>query len=246
MPEITIEKLAIGYIEKKFENVVLENFSATFDNGKFNVILGESGCGKTTLLKTIIGFYDYEGTIYFDGADVKNIKVQDRNLAYVDQKYALYPHLTVFDNIAFPLKLMHAGRDEIIERVTSLAKRLGIEATLTRKPKVLSGGQLQRVAIARALIKRPNLLLLDEPLSNLDPVVAADIRKLLKELAIELGITVIYVTHSFENALSVGDKIFIIRDGKAKFAGTPEELLESKDKLVLAYKQSISEKRKND
>ena len=238
MPEVKIENLKIGYLNKKTEIIVLNNFSATFENKKFSVILGESGCGKTTLLKTIIGFFNYEGKIFFDGVNIENTKVQDRDVAYVSQSYALYPHLTVFDNIAFPLKLLHAERLEIIERVTEMAKRLGIEDTLTRKPKVLSGGQLQRVAIARALIKKPSLLLLDEPLSNLDAISAAEIRRLLKSLVKEFGLTVIYVTHSVENAVALADKIFIIRDGEIKFSGDSNKLLKTKDPIVLAYKKT--------
>lgn len=238
MPEVKVENLKIGYVNKKTEIVVLNDFSVTFEDKKFSVILGESGCGKTTLLKTIIGFFNYEGKISFDGVDISNTKIQDRDVAYVSQSHSLYPHLTVFDNIAFPLKLLHAERVEIIERVTEIAKRLGIEETLSRKPKVLSGGQLQRVAIARALIKKPSLLLLDEPLSNVDSISAAEIRRLLKSLAKEFGLTIIYVTHSVENAIALADKIFIIRDGKIMFSGNSSELLETNDPIVLAYKKT--------
>jgi len=235
MPEIQIKNLKIGYLDKKSEIIVLDNFNATFQNAKFSVVLGESGCGKTTLLKTIVGFFNYEGEILFDGADISNTKVPDRNISLVSQSYALYPHMTVFDNIAFPLKVLKAPREEIIERVKQIAIDLNIEDCLTRKPKVLSGGQLQRVALARALIKRPSIALFDEPLSNLDPKISSEIRVMLKNLIKKMGCTVIYVTHNVEDAFALGDEIFFIKDGKIKVKGTPDELINSKNKLVVSY-----------
>lgn len=235
MPEIQINNLKVGYLNNKQEIIVLDDFNATFHDASFSVIIGDSGCGKTTLLKTIVGFYNYEGKILFDGVDISNTKVPDRNISLVSQNYALYPHLTVFDNIAFPLKVLKTPREEIVERVYQIAKDFHIEECLTRKPKVLSGGQLQRVALARALIKRPSVALFDEPLSNLDPKIASEIRILLKNTIKKLGSTVIYVTHNIADAFAMADEIFIIKDGQIKLQGTPKKLSMSKNKLIKSY-----------
>lgn len=237
MPQVVVKDLTVGYLDKNSENIVLENFNATFEDRKINVILGESGCGKTTLLKTIIGFYDYEGQIFFDGVDIINTPVQERNLSYISQKYALYPHMTVFDNIAYPLKILRAPREEIIERVYDLSNKLGITDFLSRKPKCLSGGQLQRVAIARALIKRPALLLCDEPLSNQDKQTDQEIRILFKKTLSELGTTAIYVTHNFEDAFALADKMFVIKNKKIEVSGTPQKVLGSNSELISYYKK---------
>ena len=162
MPDIKVKNLTVTYIDKKKnETVAVRGLSARFDAGTLNVVMGFSGCGKTTLLKAIAGFFAFDGYIYFDGRDADTIPTRKRNLAYVSQDYVLYPSLTVFDNIAFPLKTARLKRDEVTERVKAIAETFGLTDCLTRLPKHLSGGQQQRVAIARAMVKHPNLILIE-------------------------------------------------------------------------------------
>ncbi len=227
MSKILIDNLSISYFQKNEETPVLKELNATFEDGTVNVILGKSGCGKTTLLRALLGKIDYEGDIYFDGNSISGLPLDKRNMAYVSQEYALYPHFSVFENIAFPLKLLGTPRKEIEERVKSLASDLGLTACLSRKPRCLSGGQQQRVAIARALIKDPEAILFDEPLSNLDPQRRADTRLLLKQIFLKEHPTVVYVTHDFAEATNLADKIFVLDEGKMVFEGTPKEAIDS-------------------
>ncbi|RLG88616.1 MAG: sugar ABC transporter ATP-binding protein [Thermoprotei archaeon] len=194
-------------------------------DGEFVTLLGPSGCGKTTTLLMIAGIYKpTKGRIYFDEMDVTEIPPKDRNVGMVFQSYALYPHMTVYNNIAFPLKLKKVPRNEIDRKVKEVAKLLKIDHLLDRKPAQLSGGQQQRVALARALVKEPDVLLLDEPLSNLDALLRVYMRAELKRLQKTLGITAIYVTHDQVEALSMSDRIVVMKDGKIQQIGSPDEI----------------------
>ncbi|RLF66263.1 MAG: sugar ABC transporter ATP-binding protein, partial [Thermoplasmata archaeon] len=189
--------ITLDNVTKKFGRVIAVN-EASFkvNDGEFWVLLGPSGSGKTTLLYLISGIYKpTSGRIYFDDVDVTEMPPSERNVGLVFQNYALYPHMTVYENIAFPLRIQKRPQDEIDKKVREIAKMLHIENLLERYPAQLSGGQQQRVALARALVKEPSVLLLDEPLSNLDALLRLYIRAELKRLQRDLGITAIYVTH---------------------------------------------------
>ncbi len=225
MSRITLENLGVSFTEKKKETVVFSHLNASFPDGKVNVILGKSGEGKTTILQCIMGKLRYDGSILFDGFAIDKTPIEKRNISYVSQEYALYPHFTVFENIAFPLRLLNTPRKEIEERVYKIAEDLGLKDCLSRKPRYLSGGQQQRVAIARAIIKKNDVFLLDEPLSNLDLPKKQETRLLFKKLFNSLKPTVLYVTHDFSEALALGDRLFVLDEGKIAFEGTPEEAL---------------------
>ncbi|MBE3550797.1 MAG: ABC transporter ATP-binding protein [Brockia lithotrophica] len=205
----------------------VDALSVEFASGELVVILGPSGCGKSTTLFLLAGLYvPSEGEIRFDGRVVNTVPPERRNVGLVFQNYALYPHMSVFDNIAFPLRMQRRPRAERQERVLAVARMLHIEHLMDRKPAQLSGGQQQRVAIARALVKRPDLLLLDEPLSNLDARLRLEMREEIRRVQREVGITTVLVTHDQEEALSLADRILVMRDGKAVQFAPPEELYE--------------------
>lgn len=205
--------------------VVLQHVSARIKAGEFIVLLGPSGCGKTTLLRLIAGLDSPTlGEIRFDGQVVNALPPEERDVAMVFQNYSLYPHLTVFDNIAFPLRTAHVPREELEDAVYGMAELLEMEEYLARLPSELSGGQLQRVAIARALVRRPRVFLMDEPFSNLDAPLRAELRRHIKHIHQSLGTTFIYVTHDHSEALSLGQRILVMRDGMVEQAGTPLEI----------------------
>lgn len=194
-------------------------------HGEFMALLGPSGSGKSTTLYLIAGIYKpTSGKIFFDDRDVTNLPPKDRNVGLVFQNWALYPHMKVYDNIAFPLRLKKLPENEIRRKVRAVAEMLRIEKLLDRMPWQLSGGQQQRVAIARALVKEPDVLLLDEPLSNLDAVLRISVRAELKRLQKRLGITTIYVTHDQAEALAMADRIALINEGRIVQIGTPDEV----------------------
>ena len=203
----------------------VDNLNLDIRDGEFVALLGPSGCGKTTTLLMIAGIYKpTKGYIYFDDRIVNDLPPKDRNVGMVFQSYALYPHMTVYDNIAFPLKLKKVPKQEIDRKVREVAKFLRIENLLDRKPSQLSGGQQQRVALARALAKEPQLFLMDEPLSNLDAKLRVTMRAELKRLQKELGITTIYVTHDQVEAMTMADRIAVMNEGKLQQYGEPQEL----------------------
>jgi multiple sugar transport system ATP-binding protein len=205
--------------------IALQHFSATIAPGEFVVLLGPSGCGKTTLIRLIAGLDEPTlGEVRFDGQCVNALPPEERDVAMVFQNYSLYPHLSVKDNIAFPLRTAHMPREEIDAAVDEIAGLLGIRGVLKRLPSELSGGQLQRVAIARALVRRPRLFLLDEPFSNLDAPLRASLRQELKRIHAELGTTFLYVTHDQNEALSLATRILLLHDGLLVQDGTPAEV----------------------
>jgi len=197
--------------------------------------LGPSGCGKTTIIKSIAGLIDLtDGHIYIDDILINNLPPKQRDVAMVFQSYALYPHMSVYDNIAFPLKMRKVSKDVIKNQVESMASLLDLSKFLTRKPKELSGGQMQRVALARALVRKPKLFLMDEPLSNLDAKLRTQMRTEIKKLQKKIGITTIYITHDQIEAMSMADKIIVMDKGLIQQFGTPEEIYYKPRNLFVA------------
>ncbi|MCD6428243.1 MAG: ABC transporter ATP-binding protein [Desulfurococcales archaeon] len=219
-------RVRLNNVSKYFGKVrAVEGINIDISDGEFVALLGPSGCGKTTTLLMVAGIYKpTKGRIYFDEVDVTDVPPKDRNVGMVFQSYALYPHMTVYENIAFPLRIKKTPKNEIDRKVKEIAKLLRIENLLDRKPGQLSGGQQQRVALARALVKHPDVLLLDEPLSNLDALLRVYMRAELKRLQRELKITTIYVTHDQIEALSMAHRIVVMNEGKVQQIGTPDEI----------------------
>jgi sn-glycerol 3-phosphate transport system ATP-binding protein len=213
-------------VEKRFGTVtVLSALDLEIRTGEFFTFLGPSGCGKSTLLSLIAGIETPDaGGIWFGDQRVNALEPGERDVAMVFQSYALYPHMTVYENLAFPLTNRRLPRAQIDAAVRRTAAQLGIEALLGRKPKALSGGQRQRVALGRALVRKPRVFLLDEPLSNLDARLRLDMREELKRLHAELGITTVYVTHDQEEAMALSDRIALLNEGRVQQCATPAEI----------------------
>lgn len=206
-------------------NKVLKNLSTTIKDGEMVTLLGPSGCGKSTTLMLLAGLYKpTSGQILFGNEDVTNTEAEHRGIGMVFQNYALYPHLSILKNIMFPLKMMKVPKKEATERAIEMAKLVQIDHLLDRKPGQLSGGQQQRVAIARALVKKPKLLLLDEPLSNLDAKLRLEMREEIRRIQLEVGITAIFVTHDQEEALSISDKVMLMNGGIVQQESAPQEM----------------------
>ena len=227
MIKVTVEHLTKRYGKTK----ALDDVALEFRPGELTAILGPSGCGKTTLLRSIAGFVQTDGgTIRFDDVDVTALTPQERDTAMVFQNYALWPHMTIFQNVAYGLKLkrMEAGaiRRQVMEALdmVEMTGIIGEEGIMRRRPSELSGGQQQRVALARALVVQPKVLLLDEPLSNLDAKVRQRVRVEIRRLQRRIGITTVHVTHDQEEALSIADRVVIMDHGVVVQAGTPEEI----------------------
>ena len=223
----------IQNVTKAFgDNVVLREFNATFRDGEFITLLGPSGCGKTTMLRIIAGFEKpTRGEVYIDGTLVSGGKTfvppEKRGIGMVFQSYAVWPHMNVFDNVAYPLTIRHVSRAEIKTSVERVLGIVHLSQYAERFPNQLSGGQQQRVALARALVAEPKLLLLDEPLSNLDAKLRESMRFEIKEIQRKLGITVVYVTHDQTEAMAMSDRIFLINRGDVQQCGTPQEIYNS-------------------
>ena len=218
-------KVRLEGLTKTFGRVVaVNNLTLDINKGEFVALLGPSGCGKSTTLYLIAGIYKpTKGYIYFNDKIVNDLPPKDRNVGMVFQNYALYPHMTVYDNIAFGLRIKKYPKDEIDRRVKEVARMLHIEELLDRYPTQLSGGQQQRVALARAIVKEPNIFLMDEPLSNLDAKLRIEMRTELKRLQQELKITTIYVTHDQIEAMTMADRIAVLNKGKLQQYGRPDE-----------------------
>ena len=221
-------ELNLKNIYKKYpnsEHYSVEDFNLNIKDKEFIVFVGPSGCGKSTTLRMIAGLEDItEGTASIDGVVVNDVAPKDRDIAMVFQNYALYPHMTVYDNMAFGLKLRKYSKEDIDKRVQEAAEILGLKEFLERKPADLSGGQRQRVAIARAIINQPRVVLLDEPLSALDLKLRTEMQYELRELQQRLGITFVFVTHDQEEALAMSDWIFVMNDGEIVQSGTPVDI----------------------
>ena len=224
-------------VKKIYDNkvVAVHDFDLDIKDKEFVVFVGPSGCGKSTTLRMIAGLEDIsEGTVEIDGEVVNDLQPKDRGIAMVFQNYALYPHMTVYDNIAFSLRLQKVPEDVIYEKVTNAAEILGITDYLLRKPRALSGGQRQRVAIGRAMVRNSKVFLMDEPLSNLDAKLRNQMRAEIILLRQKLDTTFIYVTHDQTEAMTLGDRIVIMKDGFIMQVGTPTEVFEMPNNLFVA------------
>jgi multiple sugar transport system ATP-binding protein len=221
MAEIFFEQVIKNFGELK----VIKGLDLQIKDGEFFTFVGPSGCGKSTILNMIAGLEDItDGAIKFDQRAVNELSPRERDIAMVFQSYALYPHMTVYDNIAFPLRMKKIDKGLIETEVKRVADLLGLEDLLKRRPRELSGGQRQRVALGRAIIRKPKVFLMDEPLSNLDARLRVEMRAELKKLHNELNITTIYVTHDQAEAMSMSDRIAVLYDGEIQQCGTPQEI----------------------
>ena len=229
-------KLKLKAVSKHFEkNQVLKDVSFEVEEGEFFVLVGPSGCGKSTILRLIAGLEEVStGEIYLDELLINNLPAKQRDVAMVFQNYALYPHFTVFENLAFPLKLRGYQKEEIKKRVFETADILGLGQLLQRKPKALSGGERQRVALGRAIVRKPKLFLFDEPLSNLDALLRVQMRGELLKLHKRLKSSVVYVTHDQLEAMTLGDRCLVLKGGTVQQIGTPFELYSSPANIFVA------------
>jgi multiple sugar transport system ATP-binding protein len=232
MAEIVLDKLT-----KRFPNgfEAVRDLSLEIAEGELLVLVGPSGCGKTTALRMIAGLEDITaGDLFIGGRRMNDVLERDRDIAMVFQNYALYPHMTVAQNIAFSLRLAKVPRDELRRRVQDTAVLLGLESLLDRRPKQLSGGQRQRVAMGRAIVRQPQVFLMDEPLSNLDAQLRVQMRGEIEALQKRLGVTTVYVTHDQVEALTMGDRIAVLRDGVLQQVGGPEDVYDHPANLFVA------------
>ncbi|MGA2284847.1 MAG: sn-glycerol-3-phosphate ABC transporter ATP-binding protein UgpC [Dehalococcoidia bacterium] len=228
--------ITFDHVTKKFdETTAISDLSLKVADREFLVLVGPSGCGKSTALRMLAGLERVTaGNIYIDDRVVNDLSAKDRDLAMVFQSYALYPHMTVYDNMAFGLSLRKVPKLEIRNRVTEAARVLGIEDLLKRKPRQLSGGQRQRVAVGRAIVRQPKAFLFDEPLSNLDAKLRVQTRAELSKLHERLGTTFLYVTHDQTEAMTMADRIAVLRDGVLQQTGRPQELYERPNNMFVA------------
>ena len=229
--------ISLNHIKKVYPGdiEVISDLNLQIKDKEFVVLVGPSGCGKSTTLRMVAGLEEISGgELYIDGTLVNDVAPKDRDIAMVFQNYALYPHMTVAENMAFPLKLRKVPKEEIAQRVAQAANILGITEYLDRKPKALSGGQRQRVAIGRAIVREPKVLLMDEPLSNLDAKLRNQMRAELLQLRQRIDTTFIYVTHDQTEAMTLGDRIVIMKDGLIQQIGTPQEVFNHPANLFVA------------
>ena len=229
--------LSLKNIYKKYDNgfCAVTDFNLEVADKEFVVFVGPSGCGKSTTLRMIAGLEDItEGEFYIGDRLVNDVEPKDRDIAMVFQSYALYPHMTVFDNMAFALKLRKVPKDEIKAKVEEAAKILGLEELLDRKPKALSGGQRQRVALGRAIVRSPKVFLMDEPLSNLDAKLRSNMRAEIIKIHNTLGATTIYVTHDQTEAMTMADRIVVMKKGVVQQVGSPKDIYDHPENLFVA------------
>ena len=221
MALLELKNITAGYDQ----NIILKDFNISVEKGEFVSLLGSSGCGKTTCLRLIAGFSEpMDGQIIFNGQDYTKVPLHKRNFGFVFQSYALFPHLTVFDNVAFGLKMRKMDKETIRKEVLHMLKVVDLEGFENRFPREMSGGQRQRVALARALVIKPDLLMFDEPLSNLDAKLRVKMRVEIRKLQQELGFTAIYVTHDQEECFAISDKVAIMNKGVIEQMDTPSEI----------------------
>ena len=225
MAGVTLEQVTRTFRTRKGEVRAVDDLSLSVGDGEFIVLVGPSGCGKTTTLRLIAGLEELTaGTIRIGDRVVNRVAPKDRDVAMVFQNYALYPHMTVYKNMAFGLKMRRVPKVEIKRKVGEVAEKLGLTHLLDRKPASLSGGECQRVAVGRAIVRKPQVFLFDEPLSNLDAGLRTQMRTELKDLHRELRTTVVYVTHDQEEAMTLGDRIVVLKEGVVQQCGTPLEV----------------------
>jgi len=232
-----VAEIVLDRIGKRFDDgaVAVQEVSCTIRDGEFFILVGPSGCGKSTLLNIIVGLETpTEGEIRIDGRRANEVDAKDRNMAMVFQSYALYPHMTVRENLAFPLRVARVGTAEIRERVARAAAMLELDELLDRRPANLSGGQRQRVAMGRAIVRKPVAFLLDEPLSNLDARLREQMRTEVARLQKRLATTTVFVTHDQAEAMTLGDRVAVLRAGRVEQLGTPRELYDTPANLFVA------------
>ena len=219
----------LEHIGKQYPNgfEAVKDFNLEIQDKEFIIFVGPSGCGKSTTLRMVAGLEDItSGDLYIDGKRMNDVEPKDRDIAMVFQNYALYPHMTVYENMAFGLKIRKVSKEEIDKKVHEAARILDLEHLLDRKPKALSGGQRQRVAMGRAIVRNPKVFLMDEPLSNLDAKLRGQMRIEISKLHQNLGTTIIYVTHDQTEAMTLGTRIVVMKDGVIQQVDTPENLYE--------------------
>lgn len=229
-------QLSFKNIYKKYDHdvTIVKDFNLEVNDGEFIVLVGPSGCGKSTTLRMIAGLEEIsEGDFYIDGERVNDVTPKDRDIAMVFQSYALYPHMTVYDNMAFGLKLRKYSKEEIDQRVKHAAQILGLEQYLDRKPKALSGGQRQRVALGRAIVRNAKVFLMDEPLSNLDAKLRVQMRAEITKLHQQLQTTTVYVTHDQIEAMTMATRLVVLKDGIIQQVGTPKEVYEKPENVFV-------------
>jgi multiple sugar transport system ATP-binding protein len=234
---VRIEELVKTYVDTRGRPTftAVKNISLNIESGEFMVLVGPSGCGKSTTLRMVAGLEDItSGTIEIGGEVVNELEPKDRGIAMVFQNYALYPHMTIFENMAFGLKIARKDKAFIEETINRTAKALGLEKMLNRKPQALSGGQRQRVALGRAIVRNPKVFLFDEPLSNLDAKMRVQMRSEISRLHAELGSTMIYVTHDQIEAMTMGDRICVMRDGNIMQIADPLTLYRQPQNMFVA------------
>jgi multiple sugar transport system ATP-binding protein len=230
-------RIVLDHVDKAYTSAVkaLDDLNLEVKEGEFMVLVGPSGCGKSTALRSIAGLEEITGgTISIGSRVVNDLPPKDRDIAMVFQNYALYPHMTVAENLAFGLKLRHTPKEEITRRVGHAAEMLGLVPYLSRKPAALSGGQRQRVAMGRAIVREPAAFLMDEPLSNLDAKLRVSMRGALNQLHERLGTTTVYVTHDQVEAMTLGDRVCVLRDGQLQQVDTPQTLFDAPVNLFVA------------
>src|SRR4051812_9265457 len=236
-PRLPMAEIILDHVEKSYPGGVqaIEDLSLDVKEGEFMVLVGPSGCGKSTALRSIAGLEEITGgTIRIGDQVVNDLPPKDRDIAMVFQNYALYPHMTVAENLAFGLKLRNTPKPEIRPRVDDAARLLGLEPYLKSKPAQLSGGQRQRVARGRAIVREPRAFLMDEPLSNLDAKLRVSMRAALNQLHERLGVTTVYVTHDQVEAMTLGDRVCVLREGKLQQVDTPQRLFDNPINLFVA------------
>ena len=229
--------LSLKNICKKYPNgfEAVKDFNLEIEDKEFIIFVGPSGCGKSTTLRMVAGLEEISsGELSIDGRLVNDVEPKDRDIAMVFQNYALYPHMTVFDNMAFGLKLRKVPKEEIKQKVEEAARILDLEKLLDRKPKALSGGQRQRVAMGRAIVREPKVFLMDEPLSNLDAKLRVQMRAEIASLHQRLGATIIYVTHDQTEAMTLGTRIVVLKDGIIMQVDSPQKLYNEPNNLFVA------------
>ncbi|WPD24015.1 MAG: ABC transporter ATP-binding protein [Candidatus Electrothrix scaldis] len=232
MADVIIKELVKSYDKK---HLILDRVNLEIKDGELMVFVGPSGCGKSTLLRTIAGLESItDGEIAINGRRMNNLPPQQRNIAMVFQNYALYPHMSVRDNMSFPLRMQKMPAQEITQQVETVAKQLDITRLLDKKPKQLSGGQRQRVAMGRALVREPQVFLMDEPLSNLDAKLRVQIRSEIATIQRQLGVTTVYVTHDQVEAMTLGQRVAVLKDGILQQVAPPDELYSNPANIFIA------------
>lgn len=247
MSKITFKNVSILYEGKRKSFITaVDDVSFSMEDKKIHVLVGLSGGGKTSLMKCITGDIIYEGNIFLGNVDIETIPIKNRKLSYMSQDYLVFPNINVYDNIAFPLRVMKMDHDEADQRIKHIAKILGIDYLLTRKSKFLSIGQISRVALAKALVKDSDIYLFDEPTKNLDVQNREIVLNLIKENIKKKNKTSVYITHDIEEALSIADYIHVISDGKYIGVYTPEQFIKDDNEIVKSLRVGLDNGEKED